>query len=48
MSDADLRELQRLPMNWSAMAAAHEVDGYYRANHEFHSFVQRLAGNRLA
>ena len=45
-SDADLRELQRLHDELERTAAAHEVDGYYRANHEFHSFVQRLAGNR--
>ena len=27
-------------------AAAHNIDGYYRANHEFHSRVQALADNR--
>lgn len=45
-SDADLRELQRLHDELERTAAAHEVDGYYRANHDFHSYVQRLAGNR--
>jgi DNA-binding GntR family transcriptional regulator len=27
-------------------AAAYDGDGYYRANHEFHTLVQRLARNR--
>lgn len=27
-------------------AASHDRDGYYRANHEFHTLVQRLAHNR--
>jgi DNA-binding GntR family transcriptional regulator len=27
-------------------AAAHDIDGYYRANHDFHSTVQALADNR--
>ncbi len=45
-TDADLRELRRLHDELERTAATHEVDGYYQANHEFHSFVQRLAGNR--
>ncbi len=46
MSDADLRELQRLHDELERTAAAHDVDGYYTANHVFHSFVQRVANNR--
>jgi DNA-binding GntR family transcriptional regulator len=42
----DLRELQRMHDELERTAAAHDVDGYYQANHVFHSFVQRLAGNR--
>ena len=45
-SDDDLRTLQRLHGELEHHAAAHDIDGYYRANHEFHSFVQRLAANR--
>ena len=45
-TDADLRELRRLHDELERTAAAHDVDGYYQANHGFHSFVQRLAGNR--
>ncbi|MBL8310617.1 MAG: GntR family transcriptional regulator [Burkholderiales bacterium] len=45
-TDADLRELRRLHDELERTASAHDVDGYYRANHEFHSYVQRLAGNR--
>jgi len=43
---ADLRELQRMHDELERTASAHDVDGYYQANHVFHSFVQRLAGNR--
>ena len=46
MSDADLRELQRMHDELERTAAAHDVDGYYQANHVFHSFVQRVANNR--
>ena len=46
MSDADLRELQRMHDELERTAAAHDVDGYYKANHVFHSFVQRVANNR--
>lgn len=42
----DLRELQRMHDELERTAAAQDVDGYYKANHVFHSFVQRLAGNR--
>ena len=42
----DLRELQRMHDELERTAAAHDVDGYYKANHAFHSFVQRLANNR--
>lgn len=41
-----LRELQRLHDELERTAAGHDVDGYYKANHVFHSFVQQLAGNR--
>ena len=46
MVAADLRELQRLHDELERTAAAHDVDGYYKANHVFHSFVQRVANNR--
>ena len=42
----DLRELQRMHDELERTAAAQDVDGYYKANHVFHSFVQRLANNR--
>jgi DNA-binding GntR family transcriptional regulator len=45
-SDAELAELQRLHADLEHCAAAHDVDGYYRANHVFHSRVQALAANR--
>lgn len=45
-SDADLRTLRRLHDDLEHHAAAHDLDGYYRANHAFHSAVQRLAANR--
>ncbi len=45
-SDDDLRGLQRLHDDLERHAAAQDIDGYYRANHEFHSTVQRLAANR--
>ena len=45
-SDADIAELQRLHAELERHAAAHDVDGYYRANHVFHSRVQALAANR--
>ena len=45
-SDADIRALQALHENLERYAAARNVDGYYRANHEFHSKVQALAANR--
>ena len=44
--DDDLRTLQRLHDDLERHAAAQDIDGYYRANHEFHSAVQALAGNR--
>jgi DNA-binding GntR family transcriptional regulator len=44
--DEDLRTLQRLHDELEHHAAAADIDGYYRANHVFHSFVQQLAGNR--
>jgi DNA-binding GntR family transcriptional regulator len=42
----DLRELRHLHDDLERHAAAHDIDGYYRANHLFHSRVQALAGNR--
>ena len=45
-SDEDLHQLQRLHDELERHAAAQDIDGYYRANHDFHSFVQRLADNR--
>ena len=46
MSDADLRTLQHLHDELERTAAAQDIDGYYQANHVFHSFVQRVANNR--
>jgi DNA-binding GntR family transcriptional regulator len=45
-SDTELAELQHLHGDLERCAAAHDVDGYYRANHVFHSRVQALAANR--
>ena len=42
----DLHDLQRMHDALERTAAAQDVDGYYKANHAFHSFVQRLANNR--
>jgi len=44
--EADVRRLQQLHAQLERHAAAHDVEAYYRANHEFHSAVQALAGNR--
>ena len=44
--DDDVAELRRLHDQLERHAAAHNVDGYYRANHAFHSRVQALADNR--
>jgi DNA-binding GntR family transcriptional regulator len=43
---AGRRQLQRLHDELERHAAAQDIDGYYRLNHEFHSLVQRLAANR--
>ena len=43
---ADRAELQRWHEQLEQSAAHKDIDGYYRANHEFHSLVQRLARNR--
>jgi DNA-binding GntR family transcriptional regulator len=43
---ADLKQLRRLHDALEKHAAARNVDGYYRANHAFHSKVQALAANR--
>lgn len=44
--DEDLRTLRRLHDDLERHAAAHDIDGYYRANHAFHTQVQTLAANR--
>jgi len=45
-TDEELQELGRLHGELEQHAAAHNIDGYYRANHVFHSRVQALADNR--
>jgi DNA-binding GntR family transcriptional regulator len=45
-TDADIAELKRLHAELERHAAAHDVDGYYRGNHVFHSRLQELADNR--
>ena len=45
-SDEDLHQLRRLHDELERHAAAQSIDGYYHANHGFHSFVQKLADNR--
>ena len=43
---ADVRTLRQLHDVLEVHAHAHNIDGYYRANHEFHTRVQALAANR--
>ena len=43
---ADARALRKLHEVLEKHAAAQNIDGYYRANHEFHTKVQALADNR--
>ena len=43
---ADIKLLRQLHSALEKHAAANDVDGYYRANHDFHSQVQALADNR--
>lgn len=43
---ADVARLRQLHEALERHAATHDVDGYYRANHDFHSAVQALADNR--
>ena len=43
---ADVKALRRLHDVLEKHAAAKNIDGYYRANHDFHSKVQSLAANR--
>ena len=43
---ADVKGLRKLHEVLERHAAAGNVDGYYRANHEFHTRVQALADNR--
>ena len=45
-TDADLATLRHLHDGLERHAAAQDIDGYYRANHEFHSCVQAMADNR--
>ena len=45
-SDADLAALQHLHDDLEREVAAGDTDGYYRANHVFHTRVQQLAANR--
>ena len=43
---ADVKVLRQLHASLEKYAAAKNIDGYYRANHDFHSKVQALADNR--
>jgi DNA-binding GntR family transcriptional regulator len=43
---AAIARLRQLHEALERHAAAHDIDGYYRANHDFHSTVQALADNR--
>ncbi len=45
-SDEQLAELHQLHERLEMHAAVDDIDGYYRANHVFHSKVQALAANR--
>jgi DNA-binding GntR family transcriptional regulator len=45
-SDEDLAELRLLHDRLERHAATADADGYYRANHAFHTKVQALAANR--
>lgn len=45
-SDEDLAELHQLHERLEMHAAVDDIDGYYRANHAFHTRVQALAANR--
>jgi DNA-binding GntR family transcriptional regulator len=45
-SDEQLAELHQLHERLEMHAAVNDIDGYYRANHAFHSQVQALAANR--
>lgn len=46
LDDHSLARLRSLHAELERHAAAHDVERYYRANHDFHSFVQQLADNR--
>jgi DNA-binding GntR family transcriptional regulator len=43
---ADVKALRKLHEVLEKHAATKNIDGYYRANHEFHTKVQALADNR--
>lgn len=46
ITPARVKQLRRLHEALERHAATKNVDGYYRANHDFHSKVQELADNR--
>ena len=46
LDDSSRAELRHWHDELERHAEAGDRDAYYRANHEFHSLVQRLAGNR--
>jgi DNA-binding GntR family transcriptional regulator len=45
-TDAEVKGLRRLHEVLEKHATANNIDGYYRANHDFHTRVQALAANR--
>jgi DNA-binding GntR family transcriptional regulator len=45
-SDDDREALKRLHETLERTAKSNDIDGYYKANHVFHSTVQQLANNR--
>lgn len=44
-SASDIREIRRLHQLLERTASAQDVDGYYNANHLFHTRLQELSGN---
>lgn len=44
-TDDELAELRRLHRDLELYARSHDTEGYYRANHVFHTRVQAVAGN---
>jgi DNA-binding GntR family transcriptional regulator len=45
-TEPELAKLRHLHGELERHAALRDIDGYYRANHDFHSLVQTLAANR--